>query len=105
MTECGPLLTYDNWKTFRQSSCGKAVPRVELRIDSGDPQHIVGEILAKGICVMTGYYKNPEATAAAIDRDGWLHTGDMGILKKSRINSTTCPISANPSLSKKKENS
>ena len=80
MTECGPLLTYDNWKTFRQSSCGKAVPRVELRIDSGDPQHIVGEILAKGICVMTGYYKNPEATAAAIDRDGWLHTGDMGII-------------------------
>lgn len=48
MTECGPLLTYDNWKTFRQSSCGKAVPRVELRIDSGDPQHIVGKSWLKG---------------------------------------------------------
>ena len=80
MTECGPLLTYDNWKTFRQSSCGKAVPRVELRIDSGDPQHIVGEILAKGICVMTGYYKNPEATAQIIDANGWLHTGDKGYM-------------------------
>ena len=80
MTECGPLLSYDNWKTFRQGSCGKAVPRVELKIDSPDPQQTVGEILAKGMCVMTGYYKNPEATAAAIDKDGWLHTGDMGII-------------------------
>ena len=85
MTECGPLLTYDNWKTFRQSSCGKAVPRVELRIDSGDPQHIVGEILAKGICVMTGYYKNPEAPAAAIGRDGWLHTGDMVMVQSGHV--------------------
>lgn len=80
MTECGPLLSYDDWQTFRQGSCGKAVPRVELRIDSHDQQNVVGEILAKGICVMDGYYKNPEATAAAIDADGWLHTGDMGII-------------------------
>lgn len=80
MTECGPLLSYDDWQTFRQGSCGKAVPRVELRIDSHDQQNVVGEILAKGICVMDGYYKNPEATAAAIDEDGWLHTGDMGII-------------------------
>jgi len=80
MTECGPLLSYDNWKTFRQGSCGKAVPRVELKIDSPDPRHIVGEILAKGNCVMTGYYKNPEATRAAIDPEGWLHTGDLGII-------------------------
>lgn len=82
MTECGPLLSYDDWQTFRQGSCGKAVPRVELRIDSPDPQNVVGEILAKGICVMNGYYKNPEATSAAIDKDGWLHTGDMGIIDK-----------------------
>lgn len=80
MTECGPLLSYDDWQTFRQGSCGKAVPRVELRIDSHDQQNVVGEILAKGVCIMDGYYKNPEATAAAIDADGWLHTGDMGII-------------------------
>lgn len=82
MTECGPLLSYDDWQTFRQGSCGKAVPRVELRIDSQDPQNIVGEILAKGACVMDGYFKNPEATSIAIDKDGWLHTGDMGIIDK-----------------------
>ena len=82
MTECGPLLSYDDWQTFRQGSCGKAVPRLELRIDSNDPQHTPGEILAKGDCVMTGYFKNPEATEMAIDADGWLHTGDMGILDK-----------------------
>ena len=80
MTECGPLLSYDDWQTFRQGSCGKAVPRVELRIDSPDQQNVVGEILAKGACVMDGYYKNPEATAVAIDQDGWLHTGDLGII-------------------------
>lgn len=80
MTECGPLLSYDDWQTFKQGSCGKAVNRVQLRIDSEDPQNIVGEILAKGDCVMTGYYKNPEATAAAIDKDGWLHTGDLGLI-------------------------
>lgn len=80
MTECGPLLTYDGWQTFKPGSCGKAVPRVALRIQSQDPQHIAGEILAKGDCVMTGYLKNPEATAEALDKDGWLHTGDMGII-------------------------
>lgn len=80
MTECGPLLSFDDWQTFRQGSCGKALPQMKLRIDSSDPQHIVGEILAKGDCVMTGYYKNPEATAMSIDEDGWLHTGDMGII-------------------------
>ena len=53
-----------------------------LRIDSPDPQHSVGEILAKGDCVLTGYFKNPEATAAALDAEGWLHTGDMGIIDK-----------------------
>lgn len=83
MTECGPLLSYDDWQTFRQGSCGKAVPRVELRIDSPDQQNVVGEILAKGACVMDGYYKNPEATAAAIDQDGWLHTGDLGIIDEN----------------------
>ncbi len=82
MTECGPLLSYDDWQTFRQGSCGKAVHRVKLRINSDDPENIVGEILAKGDCVMVGYYRNPEATAAAIDADGWLHTGDLGVIDK-----------------------
>ena len=80
MTECGPLLSYDDWSTFKQGSCGKAIERVQLRIDSPDQQQIVGEILAKGDCVMSGYYKNPEATQAALDKEGWLHTGDMGII-------------------------
>ena len=80
MTECGPLLSYEDWKTFAQGSCGRAVSRVKLRIDSQDPQNIVGEILAKGDCVMDGYFKNPEATKAALDKDGWLHTGDMGVI-------------------------
>ena len=80
LTECGPLLSYDGWEAFRQGSCGKAVPRVQLRIDSPDQQNTVGEIMAKGDCVMLGYYKNPEATNAALDADGWLHTGDMGII-------------------------
>ncbi len=80
MTECGPLLSYDDWQTFKQGSCGKAVNRVQLRIDSDDPQNTVGEILAKGDCVMTGYFKNPEATAAALDANGWLHTGDLGLI-------------------------
>lgn len=80
MTECGPLLSYDGWQTFRQGSCGKAVDRLQLKIDSSDPQNIVGEILAKGDCLMTGYYKNPEVTAIALDKDGWLHTGDLGLI-------------------------
>ena len=80
MTECGPILSYDGWRTFKQGSCGKAVPRMELCIDSRDPQHEVGEILAKGDCVMDGYYKNEEATREALDNEGWLHTGDMGVI-------------------------
>lgn len=83
MTECGPILCYDGWRTFRQGSCGKAVAGMELRIDSRDPQHEVGEILAKGDCVMCGYYKNEEATREALDKDGWLHTGDMGIIDEN----------------------
>lgn len=79
MTECGPLLSYDDWKTFRTGSCGKAVSRVKLKIDSPNSQKTVGEILAKGDCVMLGYFKNPEATAEALDADGWLHTGDLGL--------------------------
>lgn len=79
-TECAPIIGYEDWKSFRPGSCGKAAPRMEVRIDSPDPQNIVGEILARGANVMLGYYKNPEATAATIDKDGWYHTGDLGVI-------------------------
>lgn len=82
MTECGPILSYDGWKTFKQGSCGKTAPRMQLRIDSPNPQEIVGEILAKGDNVMLGYYKNEEATKAAFTPDGWLRTGDLGLIDK-----------------------
>lgn len=80
MTECGPIICYEDWKRFRPGSCGKAAPRMEVRIDSPDPQNIVGEILTRGDNVMLGYYKNAEATAQIFDPDGWLHTGDLGIM-------------------------
>ncbi|WP_418827883.1 AMP-binding protein [Phocaeicola sp.] len=80
MTECGPIICYEDWKRFRMGSCGKAAPRMEVRIDSPDPQHIVGEILTRGDNVMLGYYKNEEATKQIFDADGWLHTGDLGVM-------------------------
>lgn len=80
MTECAPLLGYEHWTKFAPKSCGKCVDRVEVRIDSEDPQHVVGEIQARGVNVMEGYYKNPEATAAAFTEDGWLKTGDLGVI-------------------------
>lgn len=80
MTECGPIISYEDWKNFHPGSCGKVAPRMEIRIDSPDPQYTVGEILVRGDNVMSGYYKNPESTAQAIDKDGWLHTGDLGIM-------------------------
>lgn len=82
MTECGPILGYQDVKKFKKNSCGIPVHRMELRIDSEDPAHIVGEIQAKGDNVMKGYYKNPEATAAAFTKDGWLRTGDLGLIDK-----------------------
>ena len=78
-TECAPIISYADWKDHRATSCGLTVPRMQIRIDSSNPQEIVGEILVKGMNVMQGYYKNPEATAATL-RDGWYHTGDLGIM-------------------------
>ncbi|MDY3268182.1 MAG: AMP-binding protein [Phocaeicola sp.] len=80
MTECGPIICYEDWKRFKPGSCGKAAPRMEVKIDSPDPENIVGEILTRGDNVMLGYYKNQEATAQVLDKDGWLHTGDLGIM-------------------------
>ena len=82
MTEAGPLICYDHWYNEVQGCCGKCVTRNELKLDSPDPEHIVGEILFRGEHVMMGYYKNEEATASAIDKEGWLHTGDLGTIDK-----------------------
>lgn len=80
MTECAPILGYEDWKKFRKGSCGKAVHRMEVRIDSEDPRKIVGEIQVRGDNVMKGYYKNEEATKAAFTPDGWMRTGDLGVI-------------------------
>jgi long-chain acyl-CoA synthetase len=82
MTECGPLVAYANWKESRIGSCGKAVDTLEVKINSKDQTKDVGEILVRGENVMVGYYKNEEATSEAIDKDGWLHTGDLGLIDK-----------------------
>ncbi len=79
MTECGPIICYEDWKTFKEGSCGKPVPRMEVKILSPDPETQVGEIVCRGDNMMLGYYKNEEATAEAI-KDGWLHTGDLAIM-------------------------
>lgn len=80
MTEAAPLLAYEPCDSYVPGSCGKAVDCATVRIDSDDPQHVVGEIQAKGDNVCLGYYKAPEATAAAFTEDGYLKTGDLGII-------------------------
>ncbi|MDR1348715.1 MAG: AMP-binding protein [Prevotellaceae bacterium] len=80
MTECGPLISYDDWTTTHIYSCGKPIPCMQLKIDSPNPETGIGEIMVKGENVFSGYYKNQNATAAAFDADGWFHTGDLGIL-------------------------
>lgn len=80
MTECAPLISYEDWNEQPFGSCGKCVYRNELKIDSADPHNIVGEILVKGQHVMLGYYKNDEATKAAFTQDGWMRTGDLGVV-------------------------
>ena len=80
MTECGPLISYAYWSEFKERSCGKVVDRMQVKIDSEDAENIVGEILTKGTNLMLGYYKNEEATKATFTDDGWLKTGDLGIL-------------------------
>lgn len=78
MTECGPLISYTPWRKFIVGSSGKTLPIMESKVISDDPENIPGEICVRGTNVMKGYYHNPEATAAVIDEEGWLHTGDMG---------------------------
>ena len=80
MTECAPIIAYDDWSVEKLYSCGKSVPDMQIRIDSSDPASIPGEIQVKGANVFLGYYKNEEATAEVFTEDGWFRTGDMGIL-------------------------
>ena len=80
MTEAAPLLAYEDWRRYVPGSCGKGITCVNVRIDSEDPENIAGEIQAKGDNIMKGYYKNEEATAAAFTDDGYLRTGDLGIM-------------------------
>lgn len=84
MTECGPLISYDFWDTYRATSCGKPVDRMEVKIDSPDPQNITGEIIVRGTNTMLGYYKNPEATEEVLGADGWLRTGDLGVMDEKQ---------------------
>ena len=82
MTECGPLISYEDWWKYAFHSCGKQLPQCHVRIDSEDPIGKDGEIQVKGINVMKGYYKNEEATKAVFTEDGWMRTGDLGVLDK-----------------------
>lgn len=80
MTECGPIICSSRWEHLKEGSCGRAASRMEVRIDSPDPARVAGEIVCRGTNLMTGYYKNPEATAQIIDMHGWLHTGDLATM-------------------------
>lgn len=84
MTEAAPLLAYEDWSRYVPGSCGKVIDCIQARIDSDDPQHIAGEIQAKGANITIGYYKNEEANKAAFTDDGFLRTGDLGIIDKDR---------------------
>lgn len=79
-TECAPIIAYADYKTFVPGSCGRAAYHMEVKINSDDPENVPGEIWARGINVMLGYFKNPDATAAVLDADGWYHTGDLGTM-------------------------
>ena len=79
-TECAPIICYADYHDFVPGSCGKPVVHMEVRIDSEDPENVPGEILARGLNVMLGYYKNEEGTRQTLDKDGWYHTGDLGTM-------------------------
>jgi long-chain acyl-CoA synthetase len=82
MTECGPLISYAPWTVNKVGASGRKVDTLEVIIDSPDPAKVVGEIVLRGENAMVGYYKNPEATKEIIDEEGWLHTGDLGLIDK-----------------------
>jgi long-chain acyl-CoA synthetase len=80
MTECGPLISYASWDSFQKHSVGRIIDFLAVRIDSEDPASVPGEIMVKGTNVMLGYYKNEKETQSILSKDGWLHTGDLGVL-------------------------
>jgi long-chain acyl-CoA synthetase len=80
LTECGPLVAYEQWDTFKKGSVGRVVDRMEICIDSPDPATGIGEIFMRGTNNMLGYYKNQEATDAVMLPDGWMNTGDLGLI-------------------------
>jgi len=84
MTECGPLISYAGWRIRKLRSAGKIIDTIDIMIDSDDPYNKVGEIMVRGENVMLGYYKNEQATAEALDKDRWLHTGDLGVIDKDK---------------------
>ena len=102
LTECGPIVSYAPWNERPLFSCGRAAPRMSIRIDSEDPETVPGEIQLKGDNVMVGYYKNPEATEQVFTEDGWFRTGDMGTMDKDgylyiKGRSKTCLLYTSPS--------
>ncbi|MDP4223288.1 MAG: AMP-binding protein [Bacteroidota bacterium] len=84
MTECGPLISYTSWDTTKLGASGKPVDTLEVTINSQDPQKEIGEIILRGENVMLGYYKNEKATSEIIDKNGWMHTGDLGIMDREK---------------------
>ena len=82
-TETAPLITFANYDKYKIASCGPAVEHMEVKVVSPDPANVPGELIAKGMNVMLGYYKNEEATNAVIDKDGWFHTGDLATMEPS----------------------
>ncbi len=82
MTECGPLISYASWNKTKQASVGKIVNWLEIKVNSKQPDKEIGEILVRGESMMDGYYKNEEATRETFTADGWMHTGDLGIIDK-----------------------
>jgi long-chain acyl-CoA synthetase len=82
MTECAPLISFSSWDKAQKFSCGQKIPQCDVKIDSPDPERVEGEIMVKGSQVMMGYYKNPQATKETIDEEGWLKTGDLGVMNK-----------------------
>lgn len=84
MTECAPVISLGKVGHYKLKSCGEIIGCMEAKISSNDPENVVGELLVKGPCVFHGYYKNPEATEAVFEKDGWFHTGDLGTMDKEK---------------------